>query len=201
MTAPPVSEHPLEDRDVEPAVELPADLPLDAQQTEPAVLVEPDRGDVLPADAGDDRVEPVLAGQAHQLCEERAADPLPAVGRVARRPSPRPSSSTRVGHGRRRATRTRGAPPSRPRRRGRGRGRGGRRARGPARRVCAAPGRRSRSIRRPRRCRRNGSPRRRPTSQDGRASDDGNHRPCRGSSDLRLAMIVGLLLPRAALPP
>ena len=73
------SEQALEDRDVQPAVELAAHLLLDADHGEAAGQVQGDRGLVAAADAGDHGVEPVLAGQDDAV-PPAGPDPRPRPG-------------------------------------------------------------------------------------------------------------------------
>ena len=67
--------------DVEPAVELPADLAFGPDGLEATRPVERDRRFVIADDAGDHGVEPVCGRPEDELVEERAPIPLPCRSR------------------------------------------------------------------------------------------------------------------------
>ena len=117
----------LHDGDVEPAVELAADLALDAHQLEAAARVQRPRGVAAGLDAGDHRVEPATRWRPRPAGRAGPCRSLDPCGRGARRPSPRPSCGRRRAPCR--ATARRSPPPGAPRRR----------RRSPRTRRCAPP--------------------------------------------------------------
>jgi hypothetical protein len=71
-----LSEHPLHQDDVEPAVELAAYLAFAADLLEAAGGVQGDRGGVLADDAADHRMEAVVTSQLHEIAEQESSDAL-----------------------------------------------------------------------------------------------------------------------------
>src|SRR5438034_123334 len=69
----------LHDRNIEPAVVLPGDLPLDADDHEAVARVEAERRRVRGGDAGEHRVVTVRAGAPDELREDQVAEPGPTV--------------------------------------------------------------------------------------------------------------------------